>query len=132
MNKKNRTSLSNLVMGSDGIAAQLVDDVHFDPNKWAEAKRIMDAELDRAQTHEDVDRDVVYSMYLIHTIIERFELYNRSSEASAVMDFERWYADRCDGLATDSFYQDWGSEPDDLADAKAEFDRLAKKDGDAE
>lgn len=131
LRKEDRETLSKVVMGSEGLAAEMVYESYIDPVKWVEARRIMDAELDSAKNRREVDRDVAYAMYLIHTLIDRLDLANDPDEATVAMDFEHWYESRCDGLATDDFYRDFGKKTD-LSAAKAELDRLTKKGGDAE
>lgn len=131
LRKEDREKLSEVVMGSEGLAAEMVYESYIDPVKWAEARRIMDAELDSAKNRREVDRDVVYTMYLIHTLIDRLDLANDPDEATVAMDFEHWYESRCDGLATDDFYRDFERKVD-LSAAKAELDRLTGKGGDLE
>lgn len=134
LRKEDRKKLSAVVMGSEGLAAEMVYESYIDPVKWVEARRIMDAELDSAKDRWDVDKDVVYTMYLIHALIDRLDLANDPDEATVAMDFEHWYESRCDGLATDDFYRDFERtvEKSDLSAAKAELDRLTGKGGDAE
>ena len=131
---ENRKKLSEVVMGSEGIAAEMLYESYIDPVKLAQAQSIMDAELDSTKDRWEVDRDIVYAVYLIHTLIDRLDLANDPDEATAAMGFEHWYESRCDGLATDVFYHDFErtTEKADLSAAKAELDRLTKKGGDAE
>lgn len=128
---ENREKLSEVVMGSEGIVAEMLYESYIDPVKWTQARSIMDAELDSAKDRWEVDKDVVYAMYLIHTLIDRLDLANDPDEATVAMSFELWYEGRCDGLATDDFYRDFGRKAG-LSVAKEELDRLTGKGGDQE
>lgn len=129
LTKNEKNELSKLVMGPNGLAAGMAYDLDIDPAALKRAKAIMQREIDRVADKTDVDKNVVYTMHLLHSIIMRQDLLNDRGCAHEAADFERWYEDQCEGFVADDFYVDWGREPVDMDAARAEFDRLVKKGG---
>lgn len=119
LDKEERSELSQLVLGEDGLAPGMAFDVAIDYEKWQKARAIMDREFERSAAEGEVDKDVVYTMYLLHYLIYRSELDQDPITASLAMEMEHWYEDRMTDLATDAFYRDWSRETVRREDLKA-------------
>lgn len=132
LDKNERHELSELVLGLHGLAPEMGYHLWIDPAKWARAKAIMDKELHRAFAGEAVDRDVVYTMYLLNYTIQRQKLDERTATWELACQIEDWYDENCSALPSDDFWQDWSPEVIEAGLAKEAAENAGQEGGDAE